>query len=150
MHRLHIIIDNVRSAFNVGSIFRTADATGCAKIYICGISATPDNPKVNKTALSSTLTVEWEYFYKTEEAIEKLKSQDIPVYAIEVEDNSEHFQTIKFPNPVGLILGNEIDGVKSDILKMSDKIIHIPMQGMKESLNVATAAGIIMFEAIRS
>lgn len=148
-YRLHIVLDNIRSAFNVGSIFRTADATACAKIYICGMSPTPENPKLAKTALGATETVPYEYFSSTLDALKKIKAQAIPVYAVELTDSSEHFQKVAYPNPVALVLGHERLGVNQLVLDQCDKNIYIPMGGMKESLNVATTAGIVMFEAIR-
>lgn len=147
--RLHIVLDNIRSVFNVGSIFRTADATACAKIYICGMSPTPDNPKMKKTALGSTESVPFEYFTNTLEALAKLKSLKVPIYAVELTDNAEHFQQIKYPHEVALVLGHEKMGVNQLVLDQCDKSVYIPMGGVKESLNVANTASILMFEAIR-
>lgn len=147
--RLHIVLDNIRSVFNVGSIFRTADATGCAKIYICGMSPTPDNPKMKKTALGSTDSVPYEYFTNTLEAISKIKSLQIPIYAVELSDKSEHFQKVQYPYEVALVFGHERIGVNQLVLDQCEKNIFIPMGGVKESLNVANTASILMFEAIR-
>lgn len=148
--KLHIILDNIRSAYNVGSIFRTADGTGCAKLHICGISPHPPNIKLEKTALGSLDTVSWCYENDTVKAIKKLTKQDIPVYSIELSPTSIDYRKVFFPSPVALVLGHEINGISHNVLKASDKIVHIPMRGSKSSLNVATVAGIIMYEAIRN
>lgn len=148
--RLHIVLDNIRSVFNVGSIFRTADATGCAKLYLCGMTAKPDNIKMFKTALGATENVHWEYFNDTTEALEKLKKQGIKIVGVELTDKSIHFQSYKYPNEVALVFGHEKRGVTQPVLDLCDDVIMIPMGGVKESLNVATTAGIIMFEAIRN
>jgi len=147
--RLHIVLDNIRSVFNVGSIFRTADAVGGVKLYLCGMTATPDNPKMIKTALGSTESVSWEYFTKTTDALANIKKMKIDVYAVELNEKSEHFQKVKYPTPICLVFGHERKGVSELVIDMSDKIVYIPMGGIKESLNVANTAGIIMYEAIR-
>lgn len=146
--RLHLIIDNVRSAYNIGSFFRTADATGCAMLHICGISAHPPNPKLEKTALGALDSVPWKYHDNTLDAIASLKSQNIPIFAIEQTNDSIDYREVKYPNPVALILGHELNGVHDLALDAADTTVHIPMRGKKSSLNVATAAGIILFEAI--
>jgi 23S rRNA (guanosine2251-2'-O)-methyltransferase len=147
--RLHLIIDNVRSAYNIGSFFRTADATGCAMLHICGISAYPPNPKLEKTSLGALDTVPWAYYSNTLEAVDTLKNANIPVYAIEQTPDSTDYRDVRFPDPVGLILGHELHGVNDLALDAADRTVHIPMRGKKSSLNVATAAGIIVYEAIR-
>lgn len=147
--RIHIVLDNIRSAFNVGSIFRTADAIGGCKIYLCGITPSIDNPKMYKTALGATESVPSSYYPDSLKAIEELKSASIPIYSVELTDNSEHFQKVTYPNPVAIVLGHERMGVNQLILDSSDKCIYIPMNGMKESLNVAIAGSVIMYECIR-
>jgi len=147
--RLHIILDNIRSAFNVGSVFRTADAVGSAKLYLCGITATPENIKLRKTALGATETVQWQYHESTIEAVNELKAQNIPIFAIELTPQAEHFQTIIYPHEVALVFGHEKRGISQPVLDLCDLHVMIPMNGIKESLNVATTAGIIMYEAVR-
>jgi 23S rRNA (guanosine2251-2'-O)-methyltransferase len=122
--KIFVIVDNVRSAYNVGSIFRTADGAGSCEILLCGISPTPEHLKVGKTALGATETVAWKYFKTTQEAITYLKEK-------------------------GIVLGHETEGVNRDILEKSDKIVSIPMRGSKNSLNVASAAAIILYEITR-
>lgn len=147
--RLHIVLDNIRSAYNVGSFFRTADATGCAKLYLCGMTSYPPNPRIDKTALGAVESVPWEYFKTTTDAIKKLKSAGIPVFSVEIASGSVNYKDIEYPNPVALVFGHEVNGVGQPVLSLSDKIVQIPMNGIKNSLNVATVAGIMMFEAIR-
>ena len=147
--RLHLIIDNVRSAYNIGSFFRTADATGCAMLHICGISAHPPNPKLDKTALGALDSVPWQYYVNTLEAVTSLKTENIPIFAIEQTDDSIDYREVKYPDPVALILGHELNGVHDLALDAADTTVHIPMHGRKSSLNVATAAGIIVYEALR-
>lgn len=149
MQKLIIILDNIRSVFNVGSIFRTADATGNAEIYICGMTPTPDNPKIKKTALGSTETVKWKYFEKISEALKSSKDLGYSIYSVELTDKADHFQKVSYPDKVALVFGHERLGVSQLALDLSDKHIMIPMRGMKESLNVSSTAGIVMFEALR-
>ena len=141
----YVILDNIRSAFNVGSIFRTSDAAGDCNIIICGMTATPENPKVLKTSLGAEKSVPWKYYKSTIDAIKDLKDENVPIYAIEINNNSVDYQSITFPNPVALIFGHEKMGVSDEALTESDKVIHIPMRGIKKSLNVATTAGIILY-----
>ncbi len=153
MKKLIIVLDNVRSAFNVGSIFRTADAAGNVEIYLCGITPTPENAKVFKTSLGSEKDVKWMYFDNTKEAIEKLKKKETPVYSVELTENSKHFQKFNYfkeqKKEIALVFGHEINGISQPILDMSDDCIYIPMEGIKESLNVGITASILIFEAVR-
>jgi len=146
---IHLVLDNIRSAFNVGSLFRTADAVGKVKLYLCGITSDINNPKLYKTALGSTDSVPSKYFPNPLDAIKELQKQDIPIYSLELTKRAEHFQTIDYPKPIALILGHEILGVSQPFLDASDKDIYIPMNGIKESLNVANAGAIAMYEIIR-
>lgn len=147
--RVHIVLDNIRSAFNVGSFFRTADAVGGVKIYLCGITADIDNPKLYKTALGALETVPSWYFGNPMDAIELLKTQNIPIFSIELTKDAQHFQKIVYPTPVALVFGHEREGVSQPILDNSQKTVFIPMNGKKESLNVANTGAIMMYEAIR-
>lgn len=149
MKEIYIVIDNIRSAYNVGSIFRTADAMGAKRILICGIAATPENPKVHKTALTATESIEWEYFSTTKDAVESLQKESIPIFSCEITKDSKSFWDIEFPDRLAIVFGHEVTGVASEILSLSDEIVHIPMKGKKESLNVATAAGILLYEVIK-
>lgn len=148
--KIHIVLDNIRSAFNVGSIFRSADGAGSVeKIYLCGITADIDNPKLEKTALGALETVESEHYDSTKEAIEELKQKDIPIYSVELTKDAKNFQQIKYPKEIAIVLGHEKRGVDEEILKLSDEKIYIPMRGFKKSLNVANCASIVLYEITR-
>jgi tRNA G18 (ribose-2'-O)-methylase SpoU len=147
---IHIVLDNIRSAFNVGSIFRSADGAGSVKkIYLCGITADTDNPKLEKTALGSLDLVDSEHYENTLDAIEELKSKNIPIYGVELTEDAKNFQKIKYPNRLAIVLGHEKKGIQKVILDLCDKKIMIPMRGYKESLNVANCASIILYEITR-
>jgi tRNA G18 (ribose-2'-O)-methylase SpoU len=147
---IHIVLDNIRSAFNVGSIFRSADGAGSVKkIYLCGITADTDNPKLEKTALGSLDLVDSEHYENTLDAIEELKSKNIPIYGVELTEDAENFQKIKYPNRLAIVLGHEKKGIQKVILDLCDKKIMIPMRGYKESLNVANCTSIILYEITR-
>ncbi len=148
---IHIVLDNIRSCFNVGSIFRSADGVGCVKkIYLCGITADVGNPKLEKTALGATHMVPSQHYDTTQEALEEIRKQNIPIYSVEISKGAENFQKIKYPQVVAFIFGHEKTGIGKDILQNSDKIICIPMRGKKESLNVANCATAILYEATRN
>lgn len=147
---IHIVLDNIRSVFNVGSIFRSADGAGCVKkIYLCGMTSEIDNPKLEKTALGAIEMVPSEHYDTTEEALEEIRSETIPIYSVELTDDAENFQKVKYPEKIALVFGHEKLGVGKDILKESDKKIFVPMRGKKESLNVANCATTILYEATR-
>ncbi len=147
---IHIVLDNIRSAFNVGSIFRSADGAGSVKkIYLCGITTQIDNPKLDKTALGATDMIPSEYYDTTMEAIEELRERNIPIYSVELTEDAQDFQKVKYPPKVALIFGHEKRGIDEEILKKVDKTICIPMRGKKESLNVANCASIMLYEMTR-
>lgn len=147
---IHIILDNIRSAFNVGSIFRSADGAGSVKkIYLCGMTTDVNNPKLDKTALGATEMIPSEHYDETIEAIEEIKEMGIPIYAVELTKDAQHFQKIEYPSKVALLFGHEKRGVGDDILKRVDKKVYIPMRGLKESLNVANCASIILYEVTK-
>jgi len=148
MKDFFVVCDNIRSLENIGSIFRTADALGVAKIYLCGICGKPPNPKISKTALGAEKTIPWEYAKQTGRLIDKLKKEGIEVIALEQSKNS--IDCAKFrPNfPIALILGNEVKGIPPKILKKCAKIIELPMAGEKESLNVSVAFGAAGYQII--
>ncbi|MEI6462225.1 MAG: RNA methyltransferase [bacterium] len=147
---IYVLLDNIRSTFNVGSIFRTSDASGISKIFICGITAYPPNPKLQKTALGSLESVEWEYSKDSIEKVKELKEQGYTIYSVELSPVAVQYDKIEYPEKTVLVMGNEINGVDKEILKISDKIVEIPMNGIKESLNVATSFGIVAYESTKS
>jgi tRNA G18 (ribose-2'-O)-methylase SpoU len=148
--KIHIVLDNIRSAFNVGSIFRSADGAGSVeKIYLCGITSDIDNPKLEKTALGAIEMIPSEHYDTTQEALEELKGRNIPIYSVEITNDAENFQKIKYPNEFVLVFGHEKNGISEDILEYTDKRIMVPMRGKKESLNVANCATAILYEVTR-
>ena len=143
-----VILDNIRSIHNVGSIFRTSDSFLIEKIIISGYTATPENDRMKKTALGSSDSVDWEYSDDIIETIKKLKKKDVKIISIEQADESLKIE--KF-NPVtgtkyAFIFGNEVDGVSDDIINVSDEVVEIPQVGTKHSLNVSVAAGIVLWD----
>jgi len=148
-HPVTVILDNLRSAFNVGSIVRTADCARIEKVIFCGITAHPPNPKVIKTAMGTLNYVSWEYISSSVEAVERSRAEGRQIVCLEVTDVSKPFYEIRYPNPLCLVLGNEALGISRDVLEMADEIVEIPMWGFKNSVNVAVAFGIVVFETIR-
>ena len=143
-----VVLDNIRSIHNVGSIFRTSDSFLIEKIIISGYTATPENERMKKTALGSSDSVDWEYSDDIIETIKKLKKKDVKIISIEQADESLKIE--KF-NPVrgtkyAFIFGNEVDGVSDDIINVSDEVVEIPQVGTKHSLNVSVAAGIVLWD----
>lgn len=146
-----VILDDVRSLHNIGSVFRTADAFLIEKIYLCGITAVPPNKEIQKTALGATETVDWEYEKDVLSAIEKVKAQNVSVYAIEQVENSislEDFQTEK-DEKYALVFGNEVFGVAQKAVEACDGVIEIPQLGTKHSLNISVSAGIVLWDLFR-
>ncbi len=146
------VIENVRSAYNVGSLFRTADAFLLEAIYITGYTAKPPHKEIKKTALGAEDTVDWKYFPNASEAIFHLKSNGYKVYAVEQVVNSRPLQEMEFgkDEKVAVIFGNEVTGVDQETILQCDACIEIPQLGMKHSLNIATAAGVVLWEIIRT
>ena len=142
-----VVLDNIRSAMNVGSVFRTADAFAIEKIVICGISATPPNREITKTAIGATESVSWEYIEDISEAIASLKSKGYTIAGIEQTDHSIKLGSV-LPDAekIAVVLGNEVDGISDEILYLLDYCIEIPQYGTKHSLNVSVCAGIVLWE----
>ena len=145
---LYIILDNLRSAFNVGAIFRTCDALRVSGIYLCGCTAFPPHVKLEKTSLGTIDYVPWKHFETALEAVRFCKRMDIRVWAAETTSRSKPYNQMVYPPELGLVFGNEALGVQRDVLEICDEIIEIPLYGFKNSLNVATSVGIIGFKAI--
>ncbi len=149
----YVICDNIRSLENVGSIFRTSDALGVAKIFLCGITGKPPHHKISKTALGAEERIPFEYCKQTSRLLDKLKKSRINIIALEqalparqAGKQSINYLKLKPKFPLALILGNEVKGVSKAVLKKSDKIIFLPMSGQKESLNVAVSFGVAGYE----
>ena len=146
-----LVLDNIRSGLNTGSIFRTADAFLLEKIVLCGITGQPPHREILKTALGSTESVDWTYFESTVDAVLSLKAEGYRVFAIEQTTPKTWLHDFE-PQPnekYAFILGNEVDGVSSSVLPLCDGALEIPQFGTKHSLNVAVAAGIVAWEAVR-
>ena len=143
-----VVLDNIRSQNNIGSVFRTADAFRIEAIYLCGITATPPHREIHKTALGATDSVDWKYFQSTSEAINDLKNSGYAVYAVEQIEGSIKLNDINLneDEQIALVFGNEINGVSDEILPLCDKAIEIPQIGTKHSLNMAVSAGIVLWE----
>jgi tRNA G18 (ribose-2'-O)-methylase SpoU len=146
------VLENIRSAYNVGSVFRTADAFLLESIYLIGYTAQPPHKEIKKTALGAEETVEWHYFADTKSAIENLKNNGYKVYAVEQVVNSISLENLTVDNDekIAVIFGNEVSGVEQDNILLCDGCIEIPQLGMKHSLNIATAAGVVLWEIIRT
>ena len=147
-----VILENIRSMHNVGSVFRTADAFLIEAIYICGYTAQPPRKEIDKTALGATETVSWKYFLTTKEAIEALRTNGFKLFAIEQVDKSISLEKLSEINAdkIALIFGNEVSGVEHETILMCDGCIEIPQFGMKHSLNISVAAGIVLWEVVRN
>ena len=145
----YVICDNIRSLENIGSIFRTADALGVSKIYLCGICGKPPHHKISKTALGAEETVPFEYYKQTWRLIDKLKRNKINIIALEQDKRAIDIAKFKPEFPLALIVGNEVDGVSRKILNKCDKIVFLPMRGKKESLNVSVAFGVAGYNIIK-
>ncbi len=143
-----VVLDNVRSCNNVGSIFRTSDALLVRKIFLCGITATPPDKEIHKTALGAEITVEWEYFKTTEEVVELLKNENYSVIAVEQVEGSISLNDFLPENDekLALIFGNEVKGVQQEVVNSCDKTIEIPQFGTKHSFNIAVSAGIVIWD----
>ncbi len=142
-----VIVDSVRSAYNIGSIFRTSDGAMINKLYLTGYSPYPPNKEILKTALGSTESVSWEYVKDPKEAIGKLKAEGYKICALELTEKSRAYYDVKEEDyPLAFIVGNEITGVAQPLLDMCDFSLEIPQYGIKQSLNVAVAYGIGIFE----
>lgn len=145
---LIIVLDNIRSLNNIGSVFRTSDAFLIEKIYLCGITATPPHKDIHKTALGSTETVAWEYAENTMALIEKLKADNINICAIEQAENATQLNdfTPQQNTTYALVFGNEVKGVAQNVVSASDVVIEIPQYGTKHSLNISVSAGVVIWD----
>jgi tRNA G18 (ribose-2'-O)-methylase SpoU len=149
-NQIIVVLENIRSAYNVGSVFRTADAFLVEAIYIIGYSARPPHKEVRKTALGADETVVWKHYKASAEAIEDLRNLNYKVFAIEQVDGSHKLQSLKLEEKqkVAVIFGNEVTGVEQSTIQLCDGCIEIPQMGMKHSLNIATAAGVVLWELV--
>jgi 23S rRNA (guanosine2251-2'-O)-methyltransferase len=142
--RLTLLLDNVRSALNVGSILRTCDGLGVEQIYLCGITTTPDNPKIRKTALNAEMNTDWSYHLNALDVVMDIKAKGHEIWSLEMTEHSiPIYEALKYRSNTSLLMvaGNELAGIDPGILSVSDRLIHLPMQGHKWSYNIAVAVG---------
>lgn len=145
---LIIILDNIRSLNNIGSVFRTSDAFLIEKIYLCGITAKPPHKDIHKTALGSTDTVDWEYIENTLDIVKKLKAKNVKILSIEQAENATLLNNFK-PQQLtkyALVFGNEVKGISQEVVNASDVVVEIPQYGTKHSLNISVSAGVVIWD----
>lgn len=149
---LTLVLDNVRSLNNIGSIFRTADAFRLEKIYLCGITATPPHREIHKTALGATESVRWEYKEETVDAISELKQTGYQIFSVEQAEGALLLDQVQLADnqKYALVFGHEVRGVDQRVVDMSDHCLEIPQYGTKHSLNISVAAGIVIWELFRA
>lgn len=147
---IYIILDNVMDTYNIGSIFRLADAVSAKKIYLCGGTATPPNHRIKKASINTTEWVEWEYFDSAKKVIDDLRStiNDIQIIAVEQDKKSIPYDKFDYQLPLALVVGHESDGVSKEVLDMCDGIVELPMFGVNISLNVMVSLGIVLYEVL--
>lgn len=150
---IYVILHNIRSAHNVGSIFRTADGAGVRKIFLTGYTPAPTDrfgrvqEEIQKTSLGAIESVPWEQYEHIETVLEELRKNHVRIHAVEQQDTSIDYRTVQQTEDTAYIFGNEVEGVPHAVCTAADAVVHIPMHGTKESLNVSVAAGIILFHA---
>jgi 23S rRNA (guanosine2251-2'-O)-methyltransferase len=146
-----IILDNVLDTYNVGAIFRLADAAAVQRVYLCGMTEIPPNSRIKKASINTTEWVDWEVVASAASAVLDLKARvpDLKVFAVELDDRSIPYYEADYSFPVALVVGHETDGVTSEVLDIVDQIVEIPMWGVNKSLNVMVSLGIVLFEAMK-
>ncbi len=145
---LYFVLDNLRSAFNVGSIFRTCDILRVKSLFLCGYTACPPHAKLEKTALGTIEYVPWRYFESAVDAVDYLRDRSVAVWAAETASGSDPYDEAEFPDELAIVLGNEALGVSRDVLERCDGLVEIPTRGYKNSLNVASACAVLGFKAL--
>lgn len=148
---LVVVLDNIRSLHNIGSVFRTSDAFRIECIYLCGITATPPHPEMHKTALGAEFTVDWKYVNNAVEAVDNLRKEGYIVYSVEQAENSVMLENLKLEHGkrYAVVLGNEVKGVGQEVIDHSDGCIEIPQYGTKHSLNVSVTTGIVIWDLFK-
>ncbi len=149
---VYIIVDNVLDTYNVGAIFRLADACAVEKVFLCGGTETPPNSRIKKASINTTEWVPWQYFVETTDAINELreKVKGIQIIAIEQDERSVPYDTFDYQFPVALVVGHETVGVSQETLAVCDAIVEMPMWGVNISLNVMVSLGIVMYKVMES
>lgn len=144
-----IILDNVLDTYNVGSIFRLADAVAAQKVILCGETLTPPNSRIKKASINTTGWVDWEYEKNTIDVVKKLKNDGVKVIAVEQDPRSEQFYEVQYEFPIAIVVGHETNGVSREVLDMADTIVELPMWGINKSLNVMVSCGIMLYEIMK-
>lgn len=149
-NEIYIVLDNVLDTYNIGSIFRLADAVSAKKVILCGGSEIPPNHRIKKASINTTEVVDWEYYESALGAIQKLKIQNsnLKVIAVEQDKKSIQYDKFEYAIPVCLVVGHETDGVSKEVLDICDGIVEIPMFGINKSLNVMVSLGIVLYEVL--
>lgn len=147
---IYIIVDNVLDTYNIGAIFRLADAVAVSKVYLCAGAETPPNHRIKKASINTTEWVDWEYYEKATDAIDSLRKEvpGVQVVAVELTDTSVPYDTFDFALPTALVVGHETDGVGEDTIKACDGVVELPMFGVNISLNVMVSLGITLYQVI--
>ena len=145
---IYSVLDNIRSMYNVGSVFRTSDATRIKKLILCGMTAQPPRKEIEKTALGSVESVPWEYYKSSVDAVNALKKKGIQIVCVEHTSGSIDYIKANVNFPIALVFGHEVVGVKDEIIDLADQTIEIPMYGVKQSLNLAVAYGIVTYHFV--
>ena len=145
-----IILDNVLDTYNVGSIFRLADAVAASKVILCGQTLTPPNSRIKKASINTTGWVNWEYKESVVAAVQELKEKNVHIVAVEQDARSKPFNQVAYQFPVAVIVGNETTGISKEVLDMADTIVELPMWGVNKSLNVMVSLGIVLYEITKS
>jgi tRNA G18 (ribose-2'-O)-methylase SpoU len=146
---VRVLVDNVRSLHNVGSIFRTADGAGVSKLYLCGITGTPPRNEIRKAALGAEEHVAWEYHRDPVKLVRRLKAEGVRTVVLEAAPGAARYDEADYGFPLCLVIGHEFHGVRPELLEAADEVIAIPMAGMKISLNVAVAFGVAIYHIVR-
>jgi len=147
-NQICLVLDNIRSMHNVGAIFRTADGAGIESIYLCGITACPPRHQILKTSLGAEAHMDWKYYKSSLRLVKILKAKGYRIVSLEQTYTSIDYKLASYEKPLAIILGNEIEGVRNEVLAESHQVVEIPMKGIANSLNVATSAGIILYHLI--
>ena len=142
------ILDNIRSMYNVGSVFRTSDGARIEKLILCGMTAQPPRKEIDKTALGSVDSVPWEYFKDSVEAVMSLQKAGVQVIAVEHTDRSNDYRKLEVQYPIALVFGHEVSGIRDEVIELADHAVEIPMYGVKQSLNLAVSYGIAVYHFI--
>lgn len=149
-HQLYFILDNVLDTYNIGGIFRLADAVAAKEIFLCGLTNTPPDPKIHRAAIGTEKLVQWSYFKNTKSAVSKLKKSNVKVVALEQGVGGVNYLNYNFKLPLALIVGSEQYGIDRDILNICDSVIELPMYGFNKSLNVIVSLAIVAYKALEN